>query len=89
VDIGYGVGALILYADAEREGLEVEIYPVGDSSLRQHVWVLPRSVASGTVFAAVFPSLPEGRYAVCDEKGGAPGKDVEVRGGTVTEDRWE
>ena len=42
VDVGETRGALVLTAPAEREGLEVEIHPASDPSLRTHVWVLPR-----------------------------------------------
>jgi hypothetical protein len=88
VDIGDGVGALVLHADADREWLEPEIHPIDEPDKRQHVWVLERLVGSGTVFAAVFPSLPEGRYGVCAPDGVAAAQEVEIVGGTVTEARW-
>jgi hypothetical protein len=87
VDVGEGVGALVLFAGAEREGLEPEIHPVGEPAARQHVWVLERAVGSGTVHAAVFPSLAEGRYAVCSPEGLAA-QEVDITGGRVTEARW-
>ena len=62
VDVGEHTGALVLTAPAEREGLEVEIHPASDPSRRTHVWVLPRAGRHGTVYAAVFPSLPAGEY---------------------------
>ena len=65
VDVGEHTGALVLHAPAEREGLEVEIHPVADPSRRTHVWVLPRA-GRATVYAAVFPSLAAGDYAVLD-----------------------
>jgi len=74
VDIGDGIGALVLYADADREWMEPEIQPIEDPSARQHVWVLARIVGSGIVYAAVFPSLPEGRYGLC-----APGASLRRR----------
>lgn len=88
VDIGEGVGALVLYADADREWLEPEIHLVDEPERRQHVWVLERLVASGSVFAAVFPSLPEGRYGVCSPEGAAAAQEVEIIGGAVTEASW-
>jgi hypothetical protein len=88
VDIGEGVGALVLYAGADREGLEPEIHQFDEPDRRQHVWVLERLVASGPVFAAVFPSLPEGRYGVCSPEGVAAAQEVEIVGGQVTEARW-
>jgi hypothetical protein len=88
VDIGEGIGALVLYADADREWLEPEIHPISEPDRRQHVWVLERLVATGSVFAAVFPSLPEGRYGICSPDGVAATQHVEIAGGKVTEARW-
>jgi hypothetical protein len=87
VDVGEGVGALVLHAAADREWLEPEIHPADDPSARQHVWVLERIVAAGSVYAAVFPSLPEGRYGICSPSG-ETAQEVEIVGGTVTEARW-
>jgi hypothetical protein len=64
VDVGTHRGALVLTASAECEGLEVEIHPVSDPSRRTHVWVLARVGPEATVYAAVFPSLATGEYAV-------------------------
>jgi hypothetical protein len=88
VDIGDGVGALVLYSDVDREWLEPEIHPLDEPDRRQHVWVMERLVASGSVFAAVFPSLPEGRYGVCSPDGAPAVQTVEIIGGEVTEARW-
>ena len=49
--------------------MEVEIHPVSDPSQRTHVWVLPREGKDGTVYAAVFPSLAIGEYAVLEPDG--------------------
>ncbi|HXY43176.1 MAG TPA: hypothetical protein VEH29_03225 [Acidimicrobiales bacterium] len=87
VDIGEDVGALVLYAGPEREWLEPEIHPVGKPAARQHVWVLERVVGSGTVYAAVFPSLRQGRYGVCSPDG-VTAQEVEITGGKVTEASW-
>ncbi len=64
IDVGEHRGALVLTASAACEGLEVEIHPVSDPSKRTHVWVLARVGPEATVYAAVFPSLPTGDYAV-------------------------
>ena len=73
VDVGEHTGALVLTAPAEREGIEVEIHPASDPSRRTHVWVLPRAGRHGTVYAAVFPSLPAGR--VHGARAGRLGRD--------------
>lgn len=89
VDVGDGYGALVLYSEADRAGLEPEIHPVGVPEARQHVWVLKRATAApGPVFAAVFPSLLAGRYAICSPAG-APVQEVDVLDGKVTEARWD
>lgn len=88
VDIGDGYGALLLYAGADRAGLEPEIYPVGVPEARQHVWVLERVTnAPDPLFAAVFPSLPAGRYAICSPTG-EPTQEVNVLDGEIIEARW-
>jgi hypothetical protein len=87
VDVGEHTGALVLRAPAEREGLEVEIHPASDPSRRTHVWVLPRAGRDGTVYAAVFPSLPAGDYAVL-EPDGSIAQTVPVPPNRVTTARW-
>jgi hypothetical protein len=89
VDVGGGYGALVLHSEADRVGLEPEIHPVGVPAARQHVWVLERvTAAPGQVFAAVFPSLLAGRYAICSPAG-EPTQEVDVLDGKVTEVRWD
>ena len=88
VDVGASRGALVLTAPAQYEGLEVEIHPTSDPSQRTHVWVLPRRGQSATVYAAVFPSLPAGEYAVL-EQDGAAGMIVSVPPNQVTSAVWD
>lgn len=89
VDVGDGYGALVLYAGADRVGLEPEIHPVGRPADRQHVWVLERETAGpGRVYAAVFPSLAAGRYVICSPQG-APTKELEVVDEEITEAHWD
>jgi hypothetical protein len=87
VDVGEHTGALVLTAPAEREGLEVEIHPASDPSRRTHVWVLPREGRDGTVYAAVFPSLPAGDYTVL-EPDGSVATTVAVPANQVTNATW-
>ncbi len=88
VDVGEKRGALVLTAPAEREGLEVEIHPASDPSLRVHVWVLPRVGPDATVYAAVFPSLPVGDYAVLGPDGTVT-MTVSVPPNQVTRASWD
>ncbi len=87
VGIGEDVGALVLWAESECAWLEPEIYPVDRESLRQYIWVLERRVGTGSMYAAVFPSLVGGRYALCSPEGLAT-QEVEIIGGKVTEEHW-
>jgi hypothetical protein len=87
IDVGEHHGALVLTASAECEGLEVEIHPVSDPSKRTHVWVLARVGTQAPVYAAVFPSLPAGDYAVLAPDG-STSLVVPVPANTVTSARW-
>jgi len=87
VDVGEHTGALVLAAPSEREGLEVEIHPVSDPSKRSHVWVLARASGNATVYAAVFPSLPAGDYAVIEPDGSITAV-VPVPANQVTRATW-
>lgn len=64
INIGETTGALILDSTPARSGVEVEIHPVSEPTQRQHVWVLPREGRDGVIYAAVFPTLATGDYAV-------------------------
>lgn len=87
VDIGGDRGALVVRAGSDDDGTEVEIHPVADPAARQHVWVLPRRVASGVVSAAIFPSLRAGEWVVLG-RDGERCRTVLVRPGAVSEVSW-
>jgi hypothetical protein len=63
LDIGDGIGALIVYTTSEFDGREIEVSPLG-STARIHTVVHARDVDGRTIFAAVFPSLAEGDYTL-------------------------
>jgi hypothetical protein len=69
INVGEHLGALVLSSTEQRSGIEVEIHPVSHPEARTHVWVLPREVPDGVVYAAVFPSLASGEYAILDLDG--------------------
>jgi hypothetical protein len=84
LDLGGGVGALIVYTDPELLGTEVEISPSGDDSERRHKQVLQREMGPETVTALVYDNLPEGDYTLwLDDDRWA--RDVHVDGGRVAE----
>jgi hypothetical protein len=87
IDVGPGVGALVIYAGDEMRGQEIEISPAANDSQRVHTDVLRRLTASGHVCAAVFGSLAEGEYRLWHpSRSGAVA--VDIVGGVVTELDW-
>jgi hypothetical protein len=85
VDIGGDVGAAIVATEATCGGQEMEIRPDGGVWDGTHVSVLPRHFADGTIWAALFPALPAGRYEVrLRGQVDGPLASFEVTGGRVT-----
>ncbi|MBV8064737.1 MAG: phospholipase [Actinobacteria bacterium] len=64
LDLGPGVGALVLHTDAHLHGAEIEISPAGRDSARSHKQVHERPVAGRPLYAAVFDRLPAGEYTL-------------------------
>ncbi len=87
LDIGEECGALIVHADPDLHGVEVEISRSGEERTGAHKEVLERSINGRPAFTAVFDKLAEGRYTlwVGDE---ARGEDVAVTGGAIAELDW-
>jgi hypothetical protein len=88
LDIGAGVGALVVYTPDDLAGRELFVEGVhGAAPLHAHTLVRPRDLPAGRVFAAVFAALPAGRYRL---SGAAPRADREavVTGGRVCELDW-
>jgi len=88
VDVGATKGALILDSRAELEGVEVEIHPVSEPTKRTHVWVLPREGREGVIYAAIFPSLTTGDYAILG-RDGTIATIVHVPPNTITHATWD
>ncbi len=80
LELGPGVGALVLQTPAELDGAEIEISRPGGG--RTHSCVRPRHTPAGTSYAAVYPELTVGEYAVL--LGETPVLSVRVTGGSVT-----
>jgi hypothetical protein len=85
LELGPGLGALVLYATAAERGLEIDISPAGSGAAGRgagtHAAVRERRLPGGSVYCAVYPSLPAGEYTVWLN----PPAVVSVVGGTVTE----
>jgi hypothetical protein len=88
LELGAGVGALVLYTPAELDGREIEISP--DETVtgrRTHSMVRPRHMANGTRYAAVYPDLAAGPYTVWADERRAAGRVV-IAEGRVTNWSW-
>lgn len=87
LNIGAGIGALVIHTPAGLHGHEIEVSPVGDASARTHAAVRARYVRDGVLFSVVIDNLPEGRYVVWRDPVTALA-EVDVRGGAVAEYEW-
>ena len=87
IDIGDGLGALIVHTDAEMHGVEVEISRAGEERTGEHKQVLERKVSGRAAFTLLYDGLEAGRYTLWlgDE---ALARDVEVEAGGVAELDW-
>jgi hypothetical protein len=64
LDLGPGVGALVLRTGADLHGAEIEISPSGRDDERSHKQVHERPVAGRSLYGAVFDRLPAGEYTL-------------------------
>lgn len=88
LDLGDGIGAMILAAPAELSGREIEISPAdGEARRRTHSLVRPRTTAGGTRYAAVYIDLPAGDYVVWRD-GDTPAGTVTVDSGQIAHFAW-
>ncbi|HEY3462054.1 MAG TPA: hypothetical protein VGK62_01200 [Gaiellaceae bacterium] len=84
LDLGPGVGALVLRTGAELQGAEIEISPAGRDAERSHKQVHERPVSGRPLYAAVFDRLPAGEYTLwLDDR--PLRRDVAVAGAAVTD----
>ena len=88
MELGADIGALVLFTPADMDGREIEISRDDDPGARRtHSQVRRRHVATVTRYAAVYPSLPAGRYTVWRDEHN-PAVAVTVTGGQVSSCRW-
>jgi hypothetical protein len=87
LDIGAGLGALIVYADSVLHGREIEISPTGADGERQHKDVLERRIGARPTFSAVFDKLPAGSYTLWVDDA-AQVRGVAIADGIVAELDW-
>ena len=87
LELGPGVGALVLNTPAELNGREIEISPEEPGARRTHSMVRPRHMAAGTRYAAVYPDLAAGPYTIwADEQ--RPAGRVVIADSRVTNWSW-
>jgi hypothetical protein len=82
LDIGEGIGALIVHLPEELVGTELHLRAEGQAPIHTGVW--PRPTGRGTPVVAVFGELAEGRWDILDDDG-LPVRGVTVTGGQVSE----
>lgn len=85
LDIGADTGALLVYADAELYGTEIEVSPVLAPNQRTHTAVLRRIVNGQTVHTAVFAELSPGAYILWHP---SQPETITISEGGVTERDW-
>ncbi|SRR6266567_3516585 len=88
LELGPGIGALILYTPAEMDGEEIEISLDDEPGARRtHSQVRARHMPGRTTYAAVYPSLPAGRYTIWRDEH-RPAATVTVAGGQASSCHW-
>jgi hypothetical protein len=90
LDIGGEIGAAAVYVPQSLADLEIEIRAASDQWSGTHVAVRERLLPDRTVWAALFPSLPQGDYEVRVREHGDAGasQSLVVTGGRVTTVHW-
>ncbi len=87
LEIGADIGALIVHADPDMHGVEVEISPTGRDACRSHKEVLERTINGRPAFTAVFDQLAAGTYTLWTA-GEPRAREVAVAGGAIAQLDW-
>jgi hypothetical protein len=88
LDIGDGVGALVVHTPATLAGTEIEIRKPGETRQLTHTEVRERRLGDGSVYAGVFPAIVAGTYTLVGADG-RPDREITIGDGTVTEITWQ
>ena len=88
LDIGGGLGALVITPSERFRTREIEISRVDDDGPRVHTGVHERASAAGSTLTAIFGSLPAGRYVIWEDTS-TPGPVVEIPDGAVAQIRLD
>ena len=88
LDVGPGIGALVLHTPAALDGHELEISPHGNPAARRtHSRVRARHAGGHVDYAAVYPGLAAGDYTLWRDPA-TPAGTVTISGGHVTSYHW-
>jgi hypothetical protein len=87
LDLGGDLGALVIHADPDLHGVEIEISPADDDAHRSHKEVLERSTVEGPAFTAVFDRIPVGEHTLWLD-GEPMARGVRIEAGAVAELDW-
>jgi hypothetical protein len=89
LDLGPGIGALVLHTRPELDGQEIQISPQDDAAAgpATHSRVRQRHTAGGVRYAAVYPDLAAGLYRLWHTRDDTE-LVVTITGGTVATARW-
>jgi hypothetical protein len=89
LDLGPGTGALVLHTPPELDGAEIEISRLGGGPVpRTHSQVRQRQLPGRVQYAAVYPGLPAGDYAIWRDASDRRAATVTVASGQVTTTHW-
>ena len=88
LELGPGIGALVLHAPPELDGREIEISPHSHTPApRIHSRVRPRTTRGQTRYAAVYPQLPAGDYTIW-KNDRTEAVTITIYGGHITTTQW-
>ena len=87
LDIGEGVGALLVIVPAALLHTEIEVSPDGRPDARTHTGVHERSLDGEQLAVALFPSLDAGSWTLWDA-GPCATRSVDIDDGQVTQVDW-
>jgi hypothetical protein len=87
LDIGSGVGALIIYTPETWRGKEIEVSPQGHGERKIHTQVLERMFGGKRMCAALYLELSEAKYDIWGDDL-KPVDQVTILGGQVAELDW-
>jgi hypothetical protein len=88
LELGAGVGALILHVPPELNGREIEISRAGSAAVhRTHAQVRERPGGRGRRYSALYPGLASGTYSVWRDEV-TVATTVTVTGGQIASCSW-